>query len=564
MLSSIYGLNLRRWGESLKIFKNKSILLALVLIILVLFFHTYYWADFYSKTPVDKWSRPSTIGTAYYNRAPLAFSLGENKTLLLYDLEKNIEMNILSAQGEVVKKQEIKPPYEKIDRVKKKDLKNHTFIWQERDLLYKAILDKEELTMTDKDIIKKEIISFDSIKDTNLLLVAKEEEVEILDLNTSKSKYSFHSKDAIKKIASYRNEQGEIFIAYATKRNNITDDIYVLKLRDDKGKIETLDHSKVQTIEYINKFKLGDLNITALENELYLWYEQNKWDSRGTESWVYSIYFPNGEDLSIKEIEKMQLPIHWGKESNYTTKVFPVVDNDQLEVYLASDWAETRLENGHDLFKLKFDRGEIKDINRMIGTDYHSNYPILVKGEEDNLLIWTEVKNSKEYEIKMASTNKKMIKKLGGIKEEDWLKGMGFAFMGFSYSLIYIFVRIIYHIPLLLIFAYLDFFGGGLWEKKKTWILLTGFIVYNMVKIGTFDFYYRPYALEIMPKILQFQGAPWVIPLITSILAILPVLVYYREKKKEENYVSPFSIAIFYSLFNILFTSLIYTSYLVK
>lgn len=548
----------------MKLLKNRGIIVGILMIVAILFFHTYQWAEFYSTRPWDKWSREQSIGTTFYNRPPLITSDKNNHSIILYDLEKDMDAVVLADDGEVDYTKQIKPPYEKIDRVKKKMILGNQLIWQEGDALYQASFTKESLEFGSRKVVEeKGIIDFEILQEEKLLLVATEHNLKILTQENPEEIFNLKVKDKMKKIALSSDEKGNVYIAYSLQKDEVTDDIYVLQLQVKDNPIKTVQNTKVHTVEYLYKYTMGDLKITSLSEDLYLWYTENKWDSRGAESYGEYIYFPEINSLTEKKVQKIELPIMWGKASQYTTKINPVGHDSTVDLYLASEWADTRRENGNDVFVVHFNKGEMIEYQRITSTDYTSNHPKILSDDTNTLLVWTDIRASREYEVKIASTNPQAIEKFSGITQEDWIKGLGISLMALAYGLLYLLTRAIYQIPSLMLVGAAEFFNIGKLREKKYLLLGLGGLVYNIIKIFTFDFYYRPLALEIMPSSLQFSGSMLIIPIVTSIISLLPIYLFDRDERNKGQKISAIGLYLFYILFDTLLTNLIYTPYLV-
>ncbi|MGF7059595.1 hypothetical protein [Brassicibacter mesophilus] len=539
----------------------KTLVFFLVVFCIIAFIHINENVRVATMQPSPNWSRSFQLTSSSYNRESMV-QYSDKGYIVFVSPSKDgageLIVSKLDTEFNRIEEYEVEMPEFNFNNIYSDDIifKNNEIYWRnyKDNNLYLAKFDEDYRNITSTKIME-DVNSFyvEGDKNRSYLVIAKlDGSIELFTRETDiftkiASPGDLKSVNKVK-LLQYNNKLYLQSIVQAD--DTYQKSVYITEYTDNKWGSSLFLNS---VNEFRNKIK--DIDIAVDNTHVY-----SLVTTQGDEKYQYTYIIDGYNHENNKQFNTLELA--WAtdiKVYNFSSEPVLISSKDEgIEIFTtAPSNLDTRASNSNVLKMLLTPDG-LKNAVLVSNTNKWSSHVGLIDIDNSRYVFWNEAGGFNNTAVKGASDKASIIEKSTAPKKDDIKLALGEEVPALSHLIILCFGARFFNLLPALIWLLCIFFFNEKVENKYYVVLFIGLVIYLGTVLSTMDFYYNYKSIAIMPQILRFSGAQYIIPVILTILGSIFAFIYKNEKEYPEAY----KVYAMYILFNHILINYLYAPYL--
>lgn len=539
----------------IKNFYYRTFIVALIILISFVGFHMYNHLVIQTTSFTDEWGRGIEIGEASINIKPLMGEIDGKILILTFSDEGKINYCITTKNGRMVKNGLWE--LEEFDKNKIQDiyLVGNRLFYVKENILYEAVFNEKNINNNTTKLLENiDGFSSQTVNDTIWINTYNKSHIKLYNLINGELQLinTFDNKWEVMDIQIKEQNTEKYLFVFAKKG-------YYYNLL--AGRIQDKQIGELTLVDEIifnTNGSIRDVFIEPVEDKFIVAYSifQMK---RGERNTSISLRVVDGNELKV-EIEKNLVGRHVESIGNMGEGITLFKDGERLRLLGSAVNPTNKYSSNPDIFvgDVGID-GSLSNVVFLSNTQRVSKNPSLIIVNRDKYIAWLDVE-VENYSLVMNSTNGEFKTFSAKFTENDYVKAFLRALTSPFYTLAFIFMKGL-EMMLYIIFAFLPiaFIMRRMKidnEKLKFTVFISVYILLNLLLFkGT---YYAQSTLYLMPELLNFSFAPYIMPLLLNIISALALLAFYRDRSKIARSTNYFIYIIFFIAIDMYISALLY------
>jgi len=419
--------------------------------------------------------------------------------------------------------------------------------------LYLSKFDDDYKQVISTNKIVDNIISFHIQADSEKLYLSVANLDGTVDLFI-KNDNNFEKLDSPKDLKSIKKVKlllynDEIYLQSVEKIDNYESNIYITEFKNEEW-------SNSIFLSNISEFRVKIKDIDLGVDNSYI-YSLVTTISDGQSD---CISYLNGYEKETKNTFDT-LKLEWA--SKYGVGFFsdpPLLisgDGEGLEILVVAPSSLTKRYSSSNVIRMILTPNSLEEPILVSNTQNTSTSVDYLEIDNNRYVFWNEYDELDKIGIMGASNKPSIIERTTVKTEKDMSYAIDREISALSYLVILCFgARLLVIFPALVWLLCLLFFNERL-DSKQNLAFFIGVVIFLGVQLFTMDFYYSSNTMSLLPSLLSFTNAKYIVPIIINVAGIILAFIFNKETDKPEVY-KTYSI---YLLFSYFILNLVYAPY---
>ncbi len=538
--------------------KIQPILLILMVLFMISTFHSYFNLQESLKGPSEDWARGISIKEKIpHKQSPAAFLTEESAELLIINgsqLEHaSVNRNTAEITSKIVVIGNINP--EKITKLYWNDA--YVFWTENFDMYYSA--KAKDGGYSNKVLLEQNVKNFDVVdyEEGCYLITVGENLLTLYRPNNSEiAKESSFVFQKAKDVSVVLSNNKELHIAAVSSDNDIHYNIKYLVYKNADWSLIT---EKIET--YLSgTWKISDIELGIDDTDAYIFYQLGKWDNRGMAASIKMTVVPlnkTGSEMSFNYFYASTAEENKGTPFAIEPKCSKL-QASKLSLAVVKDTVDVRRNDMYTVYAVVMDNGKVEKVQKSVkDMDWISNLRVYEDGQ-GKALTYLGSAGKGEAEVLYSDSSVAFRNGVSKATSKDYFYAFLNAIPGYVTSSLIGMIKVMLFLPAMLWIIAVEFFEIRSLRKKPKLVNAIALGIYTIIKLFNAQSYYTSLSVLVMPSVLKFTGAPYIISLATIFVSLLIARLFSRANKEISHLVE----FLIFAFTDIIITTLIYTTYL--
>lgn len=503
-----------------------------------------------SKPPSKTWPRNIYIAVVPFRKQ---ISLNDSNKIILATIAKKegFERLNIDKASLMVNKSNLQIKDANLNKLVKFKAFEEYMFWTENYELYTSST-SDNINYSKKILIQDNVLDFDTIRflNQNLIIVAANNGLYIYSIENNDYKLLISNEQInnLQFVDAVVDSKDILHLAICSSTDVYNNQISYMTYN---GSLVTLKGStKIKSLS--DDFKINGISIGIDLSNTYIFYEQHKWNNRGSMSKTFMSHFKNDSNsinLDFNPIEYKSI----NKETNISDIRCQKNQKGELHTVFTVQESDT-----FSIVDATLQDGAITNITKCTKDEGWIGNTTLFDKDGIATLSYLAVAPEFNYEVAITSTDSVFFSESNRLKKDDYINAMLESIPPYFAGLIVVLLRIVVFIPAYIWIAYTDMTRNKIINKYKKFSYFVGLIIYTGIKYYTVLQYYTETKFIRLPFVLRFDGA---IHIYLFLFIVISTIITYvlSDSKKSFDMLSRFFV---FSVIDIFMTTFTYIPYI--